>query len=169
MFSFIKDAGEKLFSRGKAKEAADKAAAAPTPEAKAAAKTDADIAGAEAIVAYIEQQKLPVEGLVVKFDSDSGSVTVSGIAADQATREKVLLCCGNVAGVSAVNDMMAVKAAAQPESQIHVVVRGDTLSAIARKYYGSANKYMVIFEANKPMLNHPDKIYPGQALRIPPQ
>jgi nucleoid-associated protein YgaU len=168
LFSFIKDAGEKLFSRGKAKETADKAAAAQTAEAQAAARAEADIAGAEAIVAYIEQQKLPVEGLVVKFDSAAGSVTVSGIAADQATREKVLLCCGNVAGVSAVNDMMAVKAA-QPESQIHVVVRGDTLSAIAKKYYGSANKYMVIFEANKPMLNHPDKIYPGQALRIPPQ
>jgi nucleoid-associated protein YgaU len=130
---------------------------------------EADIAGAEAIVAYIEQQQLPVEGLVVKFDSREGSVTVSGIAADQATREKVLLCCGNVAGVSAVNDRMAVKAQAQPASQIHVVARGDTLSAIAKNYYGNANKYMAIFEANKPMLSHPDKIYPGQALRIPPQ
>ena len=46
--------------------------------------------------------------------------------------------------------------------------RGGTLSAIAKKYYGDANKYPVIFEANKPMLSHPDKIYPGQKLRIPP-
>jgi len=47
------------------------------------------------------------------------------------------------------------------------VVKGDTLSAIAKEMYGSANKYPVIFEANKPMLTDPDKIYPGQVLRIP--
>ena len=57
----------------------------------------------------------------------------------------------------------------EPEGQFHTVVRGDTLSAIAKKFYGDANKYPVIFEANKPMLSHPDKIYPGQMLRIPPQ
>jgi nucleoid-associated protein YgaU len=47
------------------------------------------------------------------------------------------------------------------------VVSGDNLSKIAKKFYGDANKYPVIFEANKPMLSHPDKIYPGQMLRIP--
>lgn len=55
-----------------------------------------------------------------------------------------------------------------PEAQYHDVVRGDTLSAIAKKYYGDASKYPKIFEANKPMLSDPDKIYPGQKLRIPP-
>jgi len=44
---------------------------------------------------------------------------------------------------------------AEPEAKFHTVVRGDTLSAIAKTYYGNANKYMAIFEANKPMLNHP--------------
>ena len=44
---------------------------------------------------------------------------------------------------------------------------GTTDPAGAKKFYGDANKYPVIFEANKPMLNHPDKIYPGQLLRIP--
>jgi nucleoid-associated protein YgaU len=47
------------------------------------------------------------------------------------------------------------------------VVKGDTLSAISKSQYGNANAYMKIFEANKPMLTHPDKIYPGQLLRIP--
>ena len=47
-------------------------------------------------------------------------------------------------------------------------VLGDTLSKIAKQHYGNAMKYPVIFEANKPMLEHPDKIYPGQVLRIPP-
>jgi nucleoid-associated protein YgaU len=55
------------------------------------------------------------------------------------------------------------------ESQYHLVSRGDTLSAIAKQFYGNANAYMQIFEANKPMLSHPDKIYPGQVLRIPPK
>jgi nucleoid-associated protein YgaU len=86
---------------------------------------------------------------------------------DQGTKEKVLLCCGNVAGVAAVNDKLTVAEPA-PEAQYHVVVSGDNLSKIGKHYYGDANKYPVIFEASKPMLSNPDKIYPGQALRIPP-
>ena len=50
---------------------------------------------------------------------------------------------------------------------MYVVVSGDTLSKISKEFYGSPNKYQQIFEANKPMLSHPDKIYPGQVLRIP--
>lgn len=58
---------------------------------------------------------------------------------------------------------------AEAEPVFYTVVRGDTLSKVAKEYYGNANAYMRIFEANKPMLSHPDKIYPGQMLRIPPQ
>jgi nucleoid-associated protein YgaU len=87
--------------------------------------------------------------------------------ADQATKEKVLLCCGNVKGVAGVNDLLVVQKP-EPEAKWHTVVSGDNLSKIAKTYYGNANKYPVIFEANKPMLSHPDKIYPGQMLRIPP-
>jgi len=57
----------------------------------------------------------------------------------------------------------------EPEAKFYTVVSGDSLSKIAKEYYGNAMKYPVIFEANKPMLSHPDKIYPGQVLRIPPQ
>ncbi len=42
------------------------------------------------------------------------------------------------------------------------VEKGDTFSAISLRVYGDANKYNKIFEANKPLLMHPDKIYPGQ-------
>lgn len=55
------------------------------------------------------------------------------------------------------------------ESQWHTVVKGDTLCAIAHVAYGNGAEYNKIFEANKPMLTHPDKIYPGQKLRIPPK
>lgn len=95
-------------------------------------------------------------------------MTVSGTAPDQAIKEKILLAAGNVQGVAQVDDRMTVLVS-EPEAKFHTVARGDTLSAIAKAHYGNANKYMAIFEANKPMLNHPDKIYPGQVLRIPPQ
>ncbi len=160
LMSFIKEAGEKLFGLKEAKAAE---AGTATPE-QAAELSDTASA---AIEKYIIAQGLEVSALNVDFDAASGSVTVAGGVPDQATREKVLLCCGNVAGVGGVNDMLVVNTP-EPESQWHTVVSGDTLSKIAKKFYGDANKYPGIFEANKPMLSHPDKIYPGQMLRIPP-
>jgi nucleoid-associated protein YgaU len=155
LISFIKEAGEKLFGNKPA------AAGAAPVDVAAANKTASD-----AIAAYIGTQNLKVDGLDVAFDGATGTVTVAGKATDQATKEKVILCCGNVSGVTQVNDAMTV---AQPadESRWYTVVRGDTLSAIAKSQYGNANEYPKIFEANKPMLSNPDKIYPGQVLRIP--
>ena len=164
MFSFIKEAGEKLFGRGEAKAAQDAVTAQPTPENVAALSKKAG----EAIASYINSMGLKVDGLQVSFDSTSGTVTVAGEAPDQATKEKVLLCCGNVANVSSVQDMMTV-ASSSAESQMYVVVSGDNLSKISKQFYGTPNKYTQIFEANKPMLSDPDKIYPGQVLRIPPE
>ena len=163
IMSFIKEAGEKLFGKGEAKAAQDAAQQAPTEENMAALSQ----AAGNAIAGYISAQGLQVDGLDVGFDAGSGTVNVSGTVADQATREKVVLCCGNVERVAAVNDLLTVSSP-EPESQWHTVVSGDNLSKIAKKFYGDANKYPVIFEANKPMLSHPDKIYPGQMLRIPP-
>lgn len=163
LMSFIKEAGEKLFGIGEAKAAEAAVKSAPTPENVAGMSA----AAGKAIADYIRAQGLEVQALDVGFDAPSATVTVAGTVNDQATKEKVLLCCGNVAGVSAVNDMLVVNAP-QPESQWHTVVSGDNLSKIAKKFYGDANKYPVIFDANKPMLKHPDKIYPGQLLRIPP-
>lgn len=159
MFSFIKEAGEKLFGIGKAEAAQP---AAPSPEQAAAlSKTAGD-----AIATYVGSMGLKVEALAVDFDAASGAVSVSGVAPDQATREKVVLCCGNVAHVTQVNDLMTVSTP-EPESQMYTVVKGDNLSKISKQFYGTPNKYPQIFEANKPMLTHPDKIYPGQVLRIP--
>ena len=163
LLSFIKEAGEKLFGGGEAKAAEAAVKSAPTPENVAALSA----AAGKAIADYIGTQGLAVDGLDVGFDAPSATVTVAGTVANQATKEKVLLCCGNVAGVGAVNDMLVVNTP-EPEAQWHAVVSGDNLSKIAKKFYGDPNKYPVIFEANKPMLKHPDKIYPGQLLRIPP-
>lgn len=151
LFSFIKEAGEKLFG-GSAAQAAEPA-------------QDLNAKAAKAIETYIGTQNLGVSDVKVQFDGSQGKVTVLGTA-PTGGQGKVTLCCGNVSSVQSVDNQMTVTNP-EPEAQYHDVVRGDTLSAIAKKFYGDANKYPVIFEANKPMLSHPDKIYPGQKLRIP--
>ncbi len=166
LISFFKDAGQKLFGHKDAEAAAKQAQAAPDDAALQAASAAANQSAAAAIMTYIGTQNLDTSALTVEFDGASGSVMVSGVVPDQETKEKILLCCGNVTGVGQVNELITVDAPAE-ESRYHTVERGDTLSAIAKTYYGDANKYPAIFEANKPMLSHPDKIYPGQMLRIP--
>ena len=120
--------------------------------------------GADKISAAVKDLGLPVDGLTVEMDGDKA--IIKGDVADQATMEKVIIAVGNTMGVGSVDSQRAT-AAAGPEPVFHTVERGDTLSAIARKHLGSANKYPATFEANKPMLKHPDKIYPGQVLRVP--
>ncbi|MEP6874129.1 MAG: peptidoglycan-binding protein LysM [Burkholderiales bacterium] len=159
IISFIKEAGEKLFGHKAEGPAADPAALQAQADA-------ANATAATAISNYISAQGLKVDGLDVAFDGATGTVSVAGVAPDQATREKVVLCCGNVSGVTQVDDAMTTAEPAD-ESRWYTVVRGDTLSAISKSQYGNANEYPKIFEANKPMLTSPDKIYPGQVLRIP--
>ncbi|WP_353193181.1 peptidoglycan-binding protein LysM [Pandoraea pnomenusa] len=158
ILDFVKEAGQALL--GSKAEAAEPPA--PGPDAD-----DANRKAADAIQNYINTQNLNITGLTVTFDGATRTVAVFGVAADQATKEKALLCAGNVKGVANVDDQMSVSTA-EPESTYYTVVSGDTLSAISKSVYGDANKYNTIFEANKPMLTSPDKIYPGQKLRIPP-
>ena len=166
LLSFIKEAGQKLFGHKEAEAAAQTAQQQPDDAAAKAKLEDANQTAGLAITKYIETQQLSASALNVQFDGLTSTVTVAGEAADQATKEKILLCCGNVAGVDKVNDQMTVKTPAA-ESRYHTVEKGDTLSAVAKVVYGNPNEYNKIFEANRPMLSHPDKIYPGQVLRIP--
>ena len=156
LFSFIKDAGEKLFGGKEVEQAAG---------ANAPNVAELNQKAGDAIKTYIEKQNLGLSGLGVAFDGASGKVTLSGSAPSQEAAEKASLAAGNVASVTDVDNNLQYPAGTA--SQYHDVVSGDTLSAISKKYYGDANKYNVIFEANKPMLSDPNKIYPGQKLRIP--
>ena len=156
LFSFIKEAGEKLFGGKEVEQAA--ASSAPNI-------AELNQKAGDAIKTYIEKQNLGLSGLGVTFDGATGKVTLSGNAPSQEAAEKAGLAAGNVASVSDVDNNLQYPAGTA--SQFHDVVSGDTLSAISKKYYGDANKYMAIFEANKPMLSDPNKIYPGQKLRIP--
>lgn len=151
IFDFVKDAGEKIFGRG---ESAAEIAAEELDEARKANE----------LLRYVMGMQLPVKD--VKIDFDDGVATVHGTAENQAIKENVIIGIGNIAGVAQVDDRMIVSNPAPP-AQFYTVKSGDTLSKIAREFYGDAMKYPTIFDANKPMLSDPDKIYPGQVLRIP--
>lgn len=160
LFSFIKDAGAKVFGIGKT-TAEEKAEAAMEAAEKTAASNER---ASQQLTKVINDLGLDVEELCIAIDGETA--TINGTAKNQETREKVILVVGNSAGISGVEDEMIV-AIEEPVAIFHTVEKGDTLSKIAKKVYGNAMKYPVIFEANKPMLTDPDKIYPGQVLRIP--
>ena len=151
IFSFIKNAGAKVFGIGKTTEEEN-------------AEKSARLRNA------ITELGLEVADLAIEVDDDTARLW--GEAEDLATKEKVVLVVGNTEGIASVEDNLTVAEVEEIEeaamAQFHTVESGDTLGKIAKTYYGNAMKYPVIFEANKPMLSHPDKIYPGQVLRIPP-
>lgn len=168
MFDFISDAGAKLFGK------------------------DVDVSEPTGSLSdHIRDNGLDPSNLSFAFSTQA--VTISGTMPSQEDKEKVVLIVGNVKSITSVNDQIVVAAvgnapdasetvtieATAPEtssseaasadwsSRTYTVVSGDTLSGIAKAMYGNANKYHEIFAANQPMLKSPDKIYPGQALRIP--
>jgi nucleoid-associated protein YgaU len=166
LFNFIADAGDKLFG--------------------------GDTLDENKIHEHIAGLGLKLKPFSVVAHQKDKMVSLIGWAETLQDKEKAILAAGNIKGVEKVDDRIKVgvpparqQAAAteaatvvpeeapepdseeQPSSRFYTVQRGDTLSKIAREFYGSASKYPVIFEANKPMLTNPDRIYPGQVLRIP--
>jgi nucleoid-associated protein YgaU len=121
--------------------------------------------------------QLDIAGEQVNVAVSGEIATLTGSAPSQEALEKMVLCAGNQFGIGQVDCQLTVDAPAviveeeEEEEQIastfYTVQSGDTLGKIAAAQYGDASKYPVIFEANKPMLTDPDKIYPGQSLRIP--
>jgi nucleoid-associated protein YgaU len=165
-FDFISDAGAKVFG----KDEPEKNVTMP-------------------VIKHIENSGVDVQHVTTNFNK--GVVNLSGYVPNQEQKEKAVLTAGNIAGVSRVQDNLligtppddanaAVKemqehalkekdvvGEQQWQSQTYTVQSGDTLGKIAKQFYGDAMKYPKIFEANQPMLENPDKIYPGQVLRIP--
>ncbi len=157
LIDFIKGAGSKIFGTDEP--------AGPTAEEKAAKRAAAEAKASEALEKVVRKMSIPVQDLDVQFKS--GVATIRGKAATQEVAEKAVLAVGNVNGVAQVDDQIEVLKK-EPEAVYYTVKPGDYLSKIAKAQYGNASKYNIIFEANRPMLEHPDKIYPGQVLRIPP-
>jgi nucleoid-associated protein YgaU len=158
IFSFVKGIGEKLTGK---KEAAPAATPTAAPAAEPTAQEIANL-----LLGRVQALGLGIDGLSIHYSSTTDTATISGAAKSQADREKAILAVGNVDHVAQVEDNLTL-ATPEPESKFYTVKSGDNLSKIAKEVYGDANKYPTIFEANKPMLSHPDKIYPGQVLRIP--
>jgi len=150
LIDFVKDAGEKIFGRGDAQAQIEQA----------------NSAAADAILRYIRTRKLDARDLQVSFDAASATASVFGVAPDQATHEKIVLCAGNIEGVAGVNDMMTVERMA-PEARFYTVRPGDTLAGIARQFYGDVDGEQRILDANRPLLDAADRIYPGEKIRIP--
>ncbi|POP41202.1 peptidoglycan-binding protein LysM [Superficieibacter electus] len=143
LFNFVKDAGEKLW---------DAVSGHHDDQSKK-------------IQDHLNKSGIP-DADKVNVEVKDGAAVVSGVALSQEAKEKLLVAVGNIAGIASVDDQVKTDAPAK-ESQFYTVKSGDTLSAISKQVYGDANQYNKIFEANKPMLKSPEKIYPGQVLRIP--
>ncbi len=165
IFSFAKDIGDKIFNRDDDKH-----------DAKVETKADANVPAkasepsaqsvASLLLRRIQQQNLNISNLKVKYNGSTDTAEISGHAKTQADREKAIIAIGNVQNVAKVIDNIDIEEDA-PESTMYTVKSGDSLSKVAQNVYGSSADYMKIFEANKPMLSDPNKIYPGQVLRIP--
>ncbi|MHB8911125.1 MAG: peptidoglycan-binding protein LysM [Lysobacter sp.] len=169
VFDFIKNAGDKIFG-----------------------KDDHQVDRSKPLSTHLREHGIDPTG--IQFTINGDTVVMEGTVRDQDTREKAVLIVGNVDGVDRVDDRLRVAPSGADfrdvttgsssvasagagttvpgsndgwSSRTYTVVAGDSLSAIAKKVYGDAGKYNKIFEANQPMLKDPDKIYPGQVLRIP--
>jgi nucleoid-associated protein YgaU len=139
LFSFAKGIGKSLF--GKEAEASDK------------------------IKEEIERDNPGIDGLNVSYED--GMVSLSGKAASQDALEKAVLMAGNVKGVAEVKADQLTAPPSTAEVDFYVIEKGDTLSAIAKKFYGDANSYPRIFDANREVIKDADLIFPGQTIRIP--
>ncbi len=144
LFDFVKDVGRQVF--------------------------DTDAEAADNIKEELEIRTSGLSNLDVKFDD--GVVTICGDCTNAAVRDSAILIAGNVQGVEKVvaDDLKAPPPAPEePEEKVefYEIVSGDTLGAIAKKFYGKSSKYMAIFEANRDIISDPNKIYPGQKIRIP--
>ncbi len=166
MFKFVGNAGKRLFGGGQIDE--------------------------RAVLDHLLSLGIPTRALSVVAHQDKKMISVIARVDTLEAKEKLLLAAGNISGIETVDDRVRIlsdqkaepdlseadpvidngdfgepAADEQPQSDFYTVESGDTLGAIARRFYGNAGKFPVIFEANRPMLSDPDKIYPGQVLRIP--
>lgn len=155
LISFIKNAGSKLFGKSEQEKEQEKAAL---------------------IAGHLKSFGLNTDKITIAVDDET--VVLTGQVDSFINKNRIIATAGNVEGISRVEERLTVVTPVvqtpepvkevEPEKQFYTVVAGDNLSKIAKQVYGNANKYPVIFEANQPMLKHPDKIYPGQVLVIPP-
>ena len=142
LFDFVSDIGKKLFNK---EEEASKA-----------------------VTEHVAEDNPGVDNVSVTVEN--GVANISGVASTAAALEKAVLMVGNIAGINNVN-VAGVQIAngekVAGDDEFYVIQKGDTLWKIAEKAYGTGVKYKAIVEANKEVIKHEDKIFPGQKIRIP--
>lgn len=143
LFDFAKDVGRQLF--------------------------DTNDEAADNIKQHIEIKMSGISDVDVQFDD--GVATICGSCINEATRNTAILIAGDVKGVEkVVADGLTFPEPAEEKKEkveYYEIVSGDTLGGIAKKFYGNASKYTRIHEANKELIPDPNKIYPGQKIKIP--
>jgi nucleoid-associated protein YgaU len=142
LFDFVRNIGKNLFSQD-------------------------DAEASEKIKAEIEAANPGVSDLDVQYDPQSGKVALSGTADSAAAMQKAVLMAGNVQGVGEVEAANLAHPQEQEQVEYYLIEKGDTLSKIAKQFYGDANKYPRIFEANREVIKDANLIFPGQKIRIP--
>lgn len=125
----------------------------------------------------------------LKFNFGNQSIAVSGTVAAESDRQRILDVLAELPGIDSVQDQMTVAAEPAPRAaeagpeapaaaaeqaepaasgvRTYTVASGDTLWNISEQMYGKGSHFMKIFEANTDVLENPDRIFPGQELRIP--
>ena len=142
LFDFAADIGKKVFGIG-------------------------DANAADQIKENIEANNPGVNDLTVSLDDEI--CTISGTCDSVEAKQKVVLMAGNMKGVGSVNgdNLSAPAAVAEAAVEYYTIVSGDTLGGIAAKFLGKGSRYPEIFEANREVIEDPNKIFPGQKIRIP--
>jgi len=144
ILSFMKNVGTKIFRPDQAKEEKE-----------------------AALSEYLMKFNLRSAG--VTSSVNDGVVTLTGTVDSELEKQRIIATVGNIDDVESVDDQIVVDAGEVVSGSVRMyeVKSGDTLSKISEEMYGDASLYGMIFEANKPMLDDVDKIYPGQRLVIP--
>lgn len=160
LFSFLKEAGKKLFGSKEEEKAKNPELTQEQLEQKQK----------QAMLDYIQSVGFQVKNFDLNIDAE-GNVVLTGECETRADFEKIALTAGNIAGVAQVENKMIItsetEAPVASGSTYYTVEKGDSLWKIAESNYQDGSKYPIIFEANVPMIKDADEIYPGQVLRIP--
>ena len=130
---------------------------------------DTDDEAADNIRQHLEIRLSGIKDLSVEFDD--GVATIRGVCPNEATRNNAILIAGDVKGVEKIiaDDLTFPEPPPEQKEkfELYEIVSGDTLGGIAKRFYGKASLYTRIHEANKELIPDPNKIYPGQKIKIP--
>lgn len=163
LFNFLKNVGSGMLKRKMVKSNSANKSEALNRE-RQEGMLEGFLEGAEIGIQNVD---IEIEGEVVK---------VWGEAETDSDRQRAILMLGNIDGISSIDDRISVVGASteaveesipDTTAEIYEVQSGDSLSKIAKSFYGDPMKYKVIFEANYPVIKDPNLIYPGQKIRIP--